>query len=283
MSTLAQIARAGGRSERTRDGSTTKRRAGLAVRLTTQIGFVLLTVVLWWFATDVVFADNAVLSRMGPDSTASALLDSIGEHSTLSAITVSLRRLLTGLLLATAIGVPLGFLLGSRALIEYAASPVIQFLRMTSPLAWAPLVIVLLGSDDAPVVALVMLASVWPIVLGMSAGTRALDPGATQVARSLGGSRWEVIRSTVLPGLAGPLRTALRVALGVAWIVLVPAEMFGVSNGLGYAILNARDNLDYEGLAATMLLIGVIGYLLDRILRAGPPDSAALTASLEPR
>lgn len=83
----------------------------------------------------------------------------------------------------------------------------------------------------------------WPIVLGVGAGTRALDPGAALVARSLGATRWEVVRSTVLPALAGHLRTALRVALGIAWVVLVPAEMLGVANGLGYAVLNARDRV----------------------------------------
>ncbi|MEV8637571.1 ABC transporter permease subunit [Streptosporangium sp. NPDC051023] len=234
--------------------------------MTARAGVVLLVVALWWLATRVVFADNAILSRMGPGSAFAALTEALGEHSTLSGVTASLRRLLLGLLAATAAGVPLGLLFGSRALAEYATAPVVQFLRMTSPLAWAPLVIVLLGSGDAPVIALIALAAVWPIVLGVSAGTRALDPGAALVARSLGATRWEVVRSTVIPGLAGSLRTALRVALGVAWVVLVPAEMFGVSDGLGYLILNARDNLDYERLAATMLLIGAIGFLLDRIL-----------------
>ncbi|MEV7010085.1 ABC transporter permease subunit [Streptosporangium sp. NPDC051022] len=244
-------------------------------RVMARAGVVVVAGALWWLATRFAFADNVILSRMGPDSALPALLGMLGEHSTLSAITVSLRRLLLGLLLAAAAGVPLGLLFGSRALAEYATAPVIQFLRMTSPLAWAPLVIVLLGSGDAPVITLIALAAVWPIVLGVSAGTRALDPGAALVARSLGATRWEIVRSTVLPGLAGSLRTASRVALGVAWVVLVPAEMFGVSNGLGYSILNARDNLDYEGLAATMLLIGAIGFLLDRILGGGRPDHRA--------
>ncbi|GAA3126900.1 ABC transporter permease [Streptosporangium carneum] len=267
MSALAgAVARRGGEPERPeRNG-----RAGrTTARITARAGVVVLVVALWWLAVRVVFADNAVLSRMGPDSAFAALTETLGEHSTLSAITLSLRRLLLGLSIATAAGVPLGLLFGSRALAEYATAPVVQFLRMTSPLAWAPLVIVLLGSGDAPVVALIALAAVWPIVLGVSAGTRALDPGAAMVARSLGATRWEVVRSTVVPGLAGPLRTALRVALGVAWVVLVPAEMFGVSNGLGYLILNARDELDYESLAATMLLIGAIGFLLDRVLSGG--------------
>ncbi|MFC4114425.1 ABC transporter permease [Nonomuraea zeae] len=234
-----------------------------------RVAVVILVILLWALIADVLFAGNAVLSRMGPVSAIGALAGMLGEDFTLSAISVSLGRLLSGLLIATVLGVPLGLLFGSRALVEYATAPVVQFLRMTSPLAWAPLVIVLLGSDDAPVITLIALAALWPIVLGVSSGTRALDPGAALVARSLGATRWELVRSTIIPGLAGPLRTALRVALGIAWVVLVPAEMFGVSNGLGYAVLNARDNLDYERLAATMLLIGAVGFLLDRLLSGG--------------
>ncbi|MBK5248985.1 MAG: ABC transporter permease subunit [Actinomycetales bacterium] len=133
----------------------------------------------------------------------------------------------------------------------------------------APLVTVLLGSGDASVVALVGLATVWPIVLGTATGRRSIDSGMIDMARALGANRWERVRSVILPGLDVHLRTALRVALGVGSVVLVPAEMFGVTNGPGYAILNARDNLDHEALAATMLLIGIVGFLLDRILRSG--------------
>lgn len=114
--------------------------------------------------------------------------------------------------------------------------------------------------------ALIALAAVWPVVLGVAGGVRALDPGLRRVARSLGATRWEAFRSTAAPALAAPTTGAIRVALGIAWVVLVPAEMLGVSNGLGYAVLNARDNLDYAALAATMFAIGALGFLLDRIV-----------------
>lgn len=225
------------------------------------------TVALWWLATNVLLVNNPIVSKMGPASTVTELWRLLGEPQFLDAIAVSLGRLLGGLGIAAVIGIPLGVLFGSRAIVEDATNPVVQFLRMTSPLAWAPLAIVLLGAGTGAVVALVALAAVWPIVLGVAAGVRALDRGHAKVARSLGASRWEIFRSTALPALAAPITGSLRVALGICWVVIVPAEMLGVSNGLGYAILNARDNVDYSGLAATMLAIGILGFLLDRVFR----------------
>lgn len=242
-------------------------RDGAARRILLRLAVLVVTVVLWWLLADVVLAANPVVSKMGPADTLRALAGLVGDPSFLDAITVSLWRLLAGLGLAIVIGVPLGILFGSRRAAEDAVNPVVQFLRMTSPLAWAPLAIVLLGAGTGAVIALVALAAVWPIVLGVAAGVRALDPGLRKVARSLGATRWEAFRSTALPALTSPIVGSSRVALGISWVVLVPAEMLGVPNGLGYAILNARDNIDYSGLAATMFAIGVLGFLLDRILR----------------
>ncbi|WP_449278109.1 ABC transporter permease [Leucobacter sp. GX24907] len=224
-------------------------------------------VALWWLLADVFFSANPVVSKMGPGSTIAGLFRLLGEPAFLNAVTVSLGRLLAGLGLATVIGIPLGVLFGARALVEEATDPIVQLLRMTSPLAWAPLALVLLGTGSAAVIALVAVAAVWPVVLGVAAGVRALDPGLHAVARSLGATRWEVFRTTAAPALVAPTTGAVRVALGIAWVVLVPAEMLGVTNGLGYAVLNARDNVDYTGLAATMLAIGLLGFLLDRIFR----------------
>nr|WP_245190263.1 ABC transporter permease subunit [Leucobacter exalbidus] len=204
---------------------------------------------------------------MGPVSTFTGLVRLLGEATFLDAIAVSLYRLLAGLGLGVLIGIPLGALFGSRGIVEQATDPIVQLLRMTSPLAWAPLALVLLGTGSASVIALISLAAVWPIVLGVSAGVRALDPGFAAVARSLGATRWETARSTTIPALAPPVTGAIRVALGISWVVLVPAEMLGVTNGLGYAVLNSRDNVDYSALAATMLAIGLLGFLLDRVFR----------------
>lgn len=248
--------------------SASRAQTGLPRRVLLRLAVLVATVAAWWLLADVVFAENPVVSKMGPADTGRALAGLAGQPGFLDAISVSLWRLLAGLGIAILVGVPLGILFGARRRVEDAANPVVQFLRMTSPLAWAPLAIVLLGAGTGAVIALVSLAAVWPIVLGVAAGVRALDPGLGKVARSLGATRWEAFRSTALPALAFPIIGSSRVALGISWVVLVPAEMLGVPNGLGYAILNARDNIDYSGLAATMFAIGLLGFLLDLILRA---------------
>ncbi|MEY3677596.1 MAG: hypothetical protein RL351_823, partial [Actinomycetota bacterium] len=178
-------------------------------------------------------------------------------------VAVSLGRLLSGLLIATVIGVILGLAVGSRKRIDEATSVIIQFLRMVSPLAWTPIAIVLFGIGSPPVVFLIAIAAVWPVTMNTVAGVRALDPNWALLARSLGATPIEILKTIVIPGIRPHVLTGIRLALGVAWIVIVPAEMLGVDSGLGYQILNARDQLDYSLLAAIMLLIGVIGYSLD--------------------
>ncbi|WP_337060150.1 ABC transporter permease [Kineococcus sp. G2] len=224
------------------------------------------TVGAWWLVCDVLAAGDPVLSRTGPWSTATALLELLGRRSTALDVAASLRRLLLGLALAGAAGVLLGLLLGSRRRLEHATAPVVAVLRMTSPLAWAPLAVVLLGVGDAPVTALVAVAALWPVALGTAHAVRTVDPALLAVARSLGASRAEVLGTVVLPALRPHVLSSLRLALGIGWVVLVPAEMLGVDSGLGYAVLNARDQLDYPRLAATVVLIGAVGFLLDRLL-----------------
>jgi NitT/TauT family transport system permease protein len=228
---------------------------------------VMCAVGLWWLLTATIWSTNPVLSRIGPFDAVPSLIDTLSSSSGWSNIETSLTRLLMGLLIAVVVGVPLGILLGTFRKAEEASTPIVNFLRMISPLAWAPMVIVAFGVGTAPVVFLIAITAVWPMVLGSAAGVKALDPGWRDVARSLGAQPREVVRSVVVPGVRAHVLTALRLALGVAWVVLVPAEMLGVDSGLGFAVLNARDQLDYAALGGNVLLIGCIGYILDGLFR----------------
>jgi NitT/TauT family transport system permease protein len=222
---------------------------------------------LWWLLTATIWSTNPVLSRIGPFDAVPSLIDTLSSATGWSNIQTSLTRLLLGLLIAVVVGVPLGILLGTFKRVEEASTPIVNFLRMISPLAWAPMVIVAFGVGTAPVVFLIAITAVWPMALGSAAGVKALDPGWRDVARSLGAQPREVVRSVVVPGVRAHVLTALRLALGVAWVVLVPAEMLGVDSGLGFAVLNARDQLDYAALGGNVLLIGCIGYILDGLFR----------------
>lgn len=229
----------------------------------TRIGAVLAAILLWWISTDVWSVDNPILGAMSPVDAVDALGKQLIGGTIVETVAVSLGRLLGGLLIATVIGVTLGLAIGSRKRIDEATSVIIQFLRMVSPLAWTPIAIVLFGIGSPPVVFLIAIAAVWPVTMNTVAGVRALDPNWGLLARSLGATPFEILKTIVVPGIRPHVLTGIRLALGVAWIVIVPAEMLGVDSGLGYQILNARDQLDYSLLAAIMLLIGVIGYSLD--------------------
>ena len=234
-----------------------------AVSALTRIGAVIAAILLWWISTDVWSVDNPILGAMSPVDAVDALTKQLVGGTIVETVAVSLGRLLGGLLIATVIGVILGLAIGSRKRIDEATSVIIQFLRMVSPLAWTPIAIVLFGIGSPPVVFLIAIAAVWPVTMNTVAGVRALDPNWGLLARSLGATPLEILKTIVVPGIRPHVLTGIRLALGVAWIVILPAEMLGVDSGLGYQILNARDQLDYSLLAAIMLLIGVIGYALD--------------------
>lgn len=221
----------------------------------------------WWLLTAVVWADNPVVSRIGPTDAVPALWDGITDGDLVADLRASLLRLSIGLAIAFVVGVPLGALFGSRRRVEDAVAPVVNFLRMISPLAWAPVVIVAVGVGTAPVVFLIAVTAVWPLCLGTAAGVRAVAAGWHAVATSLGATDVERLRYITVPAVRGNVLTSLRLALGVGWIVLVPAEMLGVDSGLGYAVLNARDQLDYAALGGAVLLIGVTGFVLDSLFR----------------
>lgn len=178
-------------------------------------------------------------------------------------VLMSLQRVLTGLILALLIGVPIGLAVGGSRLLESASSTAFQFLRMISPLSWMPVAVMVFGIGDAPIYFLLTFAAVWPIMLNTAAGVRQLDPKWLMLAKSLSATRGEVLRRIVVPGILGNVLTGVRLAIGVIWIVLVPCEMLGVSSGLGYYILDTRDRLAYSELMAVIVLIGALGFLLD--------------------
>lgn len=174
-------------------------------------------------------------------------------------------RLGVGLLIAAAIGIPVGILLGrSRRFREISHSP-FQFVRMISPLAWMPVAVVVFPTWNQAIVYLIVIAAVWPVVYSTAAGLAKVDPAWYKVANNLGANRLHILQKVILPAITFDILSGLRLALGVAWIVLVPAEMLGVTSGLGYAIKDARETVDYSYLTAMVVTIGVLGFVLDSI------------------
>ncbi len=222
-----------------------------------------LLLLLWWLATEVFAAERSFARRFSPTRALPALWTLLAGPDLWIHIGVSLKRVLVGLACALALGVPLGLLVGASRLAEAATAPAFQFLRMISPLSWMPVAVMVFGVGDAPIYFLLAFAAVWPILLSTAAGVRQLDPHWLMLTRSLAATGWETLTRVVVPGVLGHVLTGLRLAIGVSWIVLVPCEMLGVQAGLGYFILDARDRLAYPDLMATVIVIGVVGYLLD--------------------
>lgn len=174
-------------------------------------------------------------------------------------------RLGSGLLIAILIGIPIGILVGrSRRFREWSNSS-FQLLRMISPLSWMPIAVLAFGTWNQSIVFLIAMASVWPVIFATAAGLAKVDPAWFKVARNLGAQPWHLLTQIIMPAISFDVLTGIRLALGVAWIVLVPAEYLGVTSGLGYAIEDARETLSYNHLSAMVLTIGIIGYTLDGI------------------
>jgi len=201
----------------------------------------------------------------GPMPTFQAFPELWAEGKIQSAIYASAYRLGYGMLIAIALGIPIGIFMGrSKRFRELSNSP-FQLLRMISPLAWMPLaVLVFIGWDEA-IVFLIAIAAVWPVTYATAAGLAKVDPAWFKVARNLGARPVHMLTQVILPAIAFDIFTGIRLALGVAWVVLVPAELLGVTSGLGYAIKDARETLSYNHLTAMVLVIGVIGYTFDSI------------------
>lgn len=182
-------------------------------------------------------------------------------------IFASLQRVGVGLFFALLIGVPIGFALGLSPKAEQTSGPAFQFLRMISPLSWMPVVVMLFGIGNAPIYFLLAFAAVWPIILNTSSGVRNIHKPWLELGRSLSASKSEMLWRIMFPAVVGHILTGLRLAIGIVWVVLVPCEMLGVNEGLGYFILDTRDRLAYSELMAAIVLIGMIGWALDSLAR----------------
>jgi NitT/TauT family transport system permease protein len=182
-------------------------------------------------------------------------------------LAASLWRVGAGFVLAVMLGAPAGVWLGRHAGAQTALLPLVNFFRNLSPLAWIPFAILWFGIGDAPVIFLIFLASFFPVTLATLAAVASVPPVYYRVAEDYGFTRRERLWQVTLPAIAPQLMTALRVTIGVAWMVVVGAEMIAGRDGLGFAVWDARNGLRSDLLVANMIVIGVIGIALDWFLR----------------
>lgn len=203
-----------------------------------------------------------------PYQVALGLAELIQQGVLLRYVVASLFRVTWGFLLAVAVGVPLGLLLGWYRKAQVAFNPLIQALRPISPIAWIPVAILWFGVTDAAPIFLIFLSSVFPIMVSTMAAVKSVQSVHLRAAQNFGLTNFEIMRRVILPATLPQIITATRIALGIAWLVVVAAEMIAVNSGLGYLIIDARNaGKRYDLVVAGMVIIGIIGWLLDLGMR----------------
>ena len=178
----------------------------------------------------------------------------------------SLYRVLTGYFAAALIAIPLGFVVGMSPLMYRALNPFIQVLRPISPLAWMPLALFVIKDSERSAIFVIFICSIWPMLLNTAFGVASVRQDWVRVARTHELSPLKTAFAVILPAAAPTILTGMRISIGIAWLVIVAAEMLVGGTGIGYYVWNEWNNLDLNSVIFSILMIGVVGMLLDMAL-----------------
>ena len=178
----------------------------------------------------------------------------------------SIARVAVGFGLAALVAVPLGFLIGMSPLTYKALDPFIQILKPISPLAWMPLALYTIKDSNISAVFVIFICSLWPMLVNTAFGVSAVRRDWLNVARTLEVSRLRTAFQVILPAAAPTIMTGMRISVGIAWLVIVAAEMLVGGTGIGYFVWNEWNNLSIANIISAILFIGLIGMLLDTSL-----------------
>ena len=175
----------------------------------------------------------------------------------------SLARVGLGFALAVAVALPLGFAIGMSPLLHRALDPFIQVLKPISPLAWMPLALYTIKDSSISGVFVIFICSIWPMLINTAHGVASVRKEWLNVARTLEVSRWRTAFEVILPAAAPTILTGMRISMGIAWLVIVAAEMLVGGTGIGYFVWNEWNNLALPNVIFAILVIGVVGMALD--------------------
>ena len=178
----------------------------------------------------------------------------------------SIGRVAIGYGLAVLVAVPIGFLIGMSPLAYRALDPFIQVLKPISPLAWMPLALYTIKDSSLSAIFVIFICSVWPMLINTAFGVGAVRKEWLNVARTLEVGPWRRAFTVILPAAAPTILTGMRISIGIAWLVIVAAEMLVGGTGIGYFVWNEWNNLSIANVIVGILLIGVVGMALDLIL-----------------
>lgn len=178
----------------------------------------------------------------------------------------SLKRVFAGFVLAILVGVPLGLFIGMSKNAQYAFNPFIQIFKPISPLAWLPLLLFIFQDINMTAISTIFITSIWPIIINTSLGVKSVSDDYMNVAKVLRFSPLEKIVQIILPVSVPYIFTGMRLSLGIAWLVIVAAEMLTGGIGIGFWIWDEYNNLNYHNIIIGIIVVGLIGYLLDLMM-----------------
>ncbi len=178
----------------------------------------------------------------------------------------SLERVGLGFGMAALVGIPLGFLLGRFRLLNDMAAPVIALLRPVSPLAWLPIGLLVFQGASPASIWVIFISSIWPIIINTAVGVSQVPQDYLNVARVLKLNEWKVFTKILFPSVLPYLLTGIRLSIGVAWLVIVAAEMLTGGVGLGFWVWDEWNNLNVEHIIIAIFVVGIVGLLLEQSL-----------------
>jgi NitT/TauT family transport system permease protein len=218
----------------------------------------------WWLT---VLATRSVIFPT-PWQVGRGIVELIADGTLLEHIGASLLRVGIGFALAVVVALPLGLWMGWVRGAYVTFNPLFQILRPISPIAWIPIAILWFGVGDTSPIFLIFISSVFPMVVQTTAGVHTIERRYLQAAENFGVSRCTLFRRVIIPAVLPQIIVGMRIGLGVAWLVVVAAEMIALRSGLGYLIIDSRNAGNrYDLVVAGMIMIGLIGLLLDGIMR----------------
>ena len=223
-----------------------------------------LLIAIWWVV--VIQTDSLIFPT--PAQVVTGTLELAEDGTLWEHIVASLSRVATGFLLAVLVAMPLGLWMGRVNAAYNTLNPVFQILRPISPIAWIPLAILWFGVGDTSPVFLIFIAAVFPMIVQTAAGVHTIERRYLNAAENFGVSRARLFRQVIVPAVLPEIVVGMRIGLGVAWLVVVAAEMIALHSGLGYLIIDSRNAGNrYDLVIAGMIIIGLIGLLLDGLMR----------------
>jgi NitT/TauT family transport system permease protein len=218
----------------------------------------------WWL---IVVETRSVIFPT-PWQVVTGIVELIRDGTLFVHIGASLMRVGVGFSLAVLVAVPLGLWLGWVKGAYATLNPLFQILRPISPIAWIPIAILWFGVGNASPIYLIFISSVFPMIVQTTAGVHTIERRYLRAAQNFGVSRYTLFRQVVIPAVLPQIIVGMRIGLGVAWLVVVAAEMIALRSGLGYLIIDSRNAGNrYDLVIAGMIIIGLIGLMLDGVMR----------------